>query len=251
MISLGGVCVRLEEEVDEQPLDRRPVVADLVVARSAPTAHARAGSACSCRRAARSPCAWPRACRRGSRAPGRGAAGRGRPGPRSRARCRTRAGPPSPRACARPAPGRGRHRSRRRTVPTRPIARSVAPSSSAAGIRGDLAAVERGHHLAALDHFITEQVAATLCRHRGTPLRRLSLCGRRVMPDSEPRCTYSGQPDRVRCVSLDGPARPRNTRTARLVVRRFVLERADTRDHLGPRDGGDLVDHQPAGARSR
>ena len=33
MISLGGVCVRLEEEVDEQPLDRRAVVADLVVAR--------------------------------------------------------------------------------------------------------------------------------------------------------------------------------------------------------------------------
>jgi hypothetical protein len=42
-----------------------------------------------------------------------------------------------------------------------------------AGIRGDLAAIKGGHHLAALDHFITEQVAATLCRHRGSPLRQL------------------------------------------------------------------------------
>jgi hypothetical protein len=40
------------------------------------------------------------------------------------------------------------------------------------GIRGDLAAVERRHHLAALDHFITEQITATLCRHRGAPLLR-------------------------------------------------------------------------------
>jgi len=40
-----------------------------------------------------------------------------------------------------------------------------------AGVRGHLAAVESGHHLAALDHFITEQVTATLCRHRGAPLR--------------------------------------------------------------------------------
>jgi hypothetical protein len=37
----------------------------------------------------------------------------------------------------------------------------------------DLAAIERGHHLATLDHFITEQVAATLCRHRGAPLCQL------------------------------------------------------------------------------
>ena len=60
-----------------------------------------------------------------------------------------------------------------------------------AGVRRPLAAVERGNHLAAFDHFIPEQVAATLCRHRGTPLCQLNLCGRRVMPGSEPRCTYS------------------------------------------------------------
>ena len=39
-------------------------------------------------------------------------------------------------------------------------------------VRRDLAAIEGGHHLAALDHFIPEQIAATLCRHRGAPLRR-------------------------------------------------------------------------------
>jgi hypothetical protein len=37
----------------------------------------------------------------------------------------------------------------------------------------DLAAIERSHHLATLDHSITEQVAATLCRHRGAPLCQL------------------------------------------------------------------------------
>ena len=53
----GRRLVRLEEEVDEQALDRRAVMADLVVARSAQTARARAGSTCSCRRAARNFCA--------------------------------------------------------------------------------------------------------------------------------------------------------------------------------------------------
>jgi hypothetical protein len=53
----------------------------------------------------------------------------------------------------------------------RPIGR---PEQQRPGIRGDLAAVERRHHLAALDHFISEQVAATLCRHRGAPLHRVN-----------------------------------------------------------------------------
>jgi hypothetical protein len=42
-----------------------------------------------------------------------------------------------------------------------------------ARVRADLSAVEGSDHLAALDRFITEQVAATLCRHRGAPLRRV------------------------------------------------------------------------------
>jgi hypothetical protein len=36
-------------------------------------------------------------------------------------------------------------------------------------VRGDLAAVERRDHPPALDPFITEQIAVTLCRHRGAP----------------------------------------------------------------------------------
>jgi hypothetical protein len=41
-----------------------------------------------------------------------------------------------------------------------------------ASVRGGVPAIKRGHDLAALDHFITEQVAVTLCRHRGAPLHR-------------------------------------------------------------------------------
>jgi hypothetical protein len=53
----------------------------------------------------------------------------------------------------------------------RPVRR---PEQQRTGIRGDRAAVERRHHLAPLDHFKPEQVAATLCRHRGVPLRRVN-----------------------------------------------------------------------------
>ena len=45
------------------------------------------------------------------------------------------------------------------------------PEQQRPGVRGHLATVERGHHLAPFDGFISEQIAATLCRHRGTPLR--------------------------------------------------------------------------------
>ena len=68
------------------------------------SAHARAGSTCSCRPAARSPCAAPRACRPGSPAPDRGAARRGRRGPRSPARGRRCAASAWSRRRARPAP---------------------------------------------------------------------------------------------------------------------------------------------------
>jgi Arc/MetJ family transcription regulator len=42
-----------------------------------------------------------------------------------------------------------------------------------AGVRGHLATVEGSDHRAAFDPFISEQIAATLRRHRGTPLRRV------------------------------------------------------------------------------
>jgi hypothetical protein len=53
----------------------------------------------------------------------------------------------------------------------RPIGRA---EQQRTGVRRDLAPVKRGDDLAALDHFIPEQIAATLCRHRGAPLRRVN-----------------------------------------------------------------------------
>jgi hypothetical protein len=49
--------------------------------------------------------------------------------------------------------------------PDRPVGRS---QQQTAGIRGDLATVKGGHHRAPLDACKTEQICATLCRHRGT-----------------------------------------------------------------------------------
>jgi Arc/MetJ family transcription regulator len=54
--------------------------------------------------------------------------------------------------------------------PDRPIGGT---QQQRAGVRGHLATVEGSHHLAAFDHFISEQIAATLCGHRGTPLCRV------------------------------------------------------------------------------
>jgi hypothetical protein len=56
------------------------------------------------------------------------------------------------------------------------------PEQERSGIRGDLPAVERGHHLAPLDHFKPEQVAATLCRHRGAPLQRVKPLSQKNFP---------------------------------------------------------------------
>jgi hypothetical protein len=58
------------------------------------------------------------------------------------------------------------------------------------GIRGHLATVESGDHPAALDHFIPEQIAATLCRHRGTPLHRPNCLSQKSYRRFRPRCTY-------------------------------------------------------------
>jgi hypothetical protein len=61
----------------------------------------------------------------------------------------------------------------------RPIGR---PEQHGTGIRRHLAAVEGGHHPAALDHFIPEQVAATLRRHRGAPLQRVKALSQKNFP---------------------------------------------------------------------
>ncbi len=47
------------------------------------------------------------------------------------------------------------------------------PQQQRTRVRGHLATVERRHHLAPFDGFKSEQIAATLCRHRGTPPDRL------------------------------------------------------------------------------
>jgi hypothetical protein len=49
----------------------------------------------------------------------------------------------------------------------RPVA---GPQKQGAGIRSDLAAVKRGHHGASFDACKLEQLGATLCRHRDSPL---------------------------------------------------------------------------------
>jgi hypothetical protein len=163
--------VSLEEEVDEQALDRRGVVADLMVAARRqrcmlePVQGALAGE------------------RRAILAPGGELAGQGR----------------QHRIVAqlivvdqilipeRDAEHALRHHRRdavldlglgatvdetRRKAPDqadRPIGRT---QQQRPRVRGDLAAVKGGHHPAALDRFITEQIAATLCRHRGAPPHR-------------------------------------------------------------------------------
>ena len=48
--------------------------------------------------------------------------------------------------------------------PDRPVGLA---QQQGAGVRGDRAAVEAGHHLAALDGWKFEQRGATVCRHRG------------------------------------------------------------------------------------
>jgi len=44
-----------------------------------------------------------------------------------------------------------------------------------AGVRGDVAAIEAGHHHAAADRFKFILLRATLCRHRGAPSGRVKL----------------------------------------------------------------------------
>jgi hypothetical protein len=50
--------------------------------------------------------------------------------------------------------------------PDRPVGRT---EQQGAGVRGDRAAIERDDHRAPLDACKSEQIRATLCRHRGSP----------------------------------------------------------------------------------
>ena len=164
--------VRLEEEVDEQPLDRRAVVADLLVALGVegrvlePVERALAGE----RGAVLAPRLELASESRQHRivaqlvvvdqilVPQRDPADalhqHGLDGVLDQLR----------RPAVGEAPCQAPHQ------PDRPI---CGAQQQRAGVRGHLATIEGGHHLATFDHFISEQIAATLCRHRGTPLRRI------------------------------------------------------------------------------
>jgi hypothetical protein len=169
---LGRPRVRLKKQVDEQPVDRRAVMADLVIAR-------RLG-----RRVLEAVQRALAGERRAILAPGGELASEGREhrvvpqlivvneilvtqrDPEHPLRHHRRHGVLDLRL--------GSVVKETRREPCRQADRPIGGAEQqSAGIRGDLAAVERGHHLTALDHFITEQVAGTLCRHRGTPLCQL------------------------------------------------------------------------------
>ena len=165
-------CVVLEEEIDEQALDGRRIVTDLVIAARSrrrvlePVQGALAGERCA------------------ALAPGRELAGERRQHrivaqlvvvdqvfvaerDAEDALCHHRRNTVLD---LRLDPAIGEAAGKPLDQPDRPIGRA---EQQCPGIRGDLATVKRGDHLTALDHFITEQIAATLCRHRGAPLHRL------------------------------------------------------------------------------
>ena len=169
---LGRCLMRVEEEVDEQLLDRRSVVADLVVARRRqgrvlePVERALAGE----RSAVLAP-GLELACQRRQHrivaqlividqvfVPERDAE---HP---LRHHGRNRMLDPGLGTTVIEAGGEPLHQT------DRPIGRA---EQQRAGVRGGIAAIERRHHRPPLDHFKTEQVAATLRRHRGSPLRQL------------------------------------------------------------------------------
>jgi hypothetical protein len=167
---LGRRLVRLEEELAEQALDRRRIMADLVVARGLgrgvlePVERALAGE----RRARLAP--RRELAGEGLPAPDRGAADRDRSDLHTPARCRIPVVPPWPGRCARP--GRRSGATTKVAPGSQPTGASVdeaggeppdqtdrpigRPEQERPGLGGDLAAIEGGHHLAALDHFVEE-----------------------------------------------------------------------------------------------
>ena len=61
------------------------------------------------------------------------------------------------------------------------------------GIRGDRPAVERRHHFAAFHGCKSKQIRATLCRHRGAPRNNEKSLQHNAFADSLPRCTKYGE----------------------------------------------------------
>ena len=87
----------------------------------------------------------------------------------------------------------------------RPISRA---EQQRPGIRRDRAAIESRHHLAAFDHFITEQVAATLCRHRGAPPIGSKSFRQNDFVNSEPDAPTSCEKYGLRLLGIRGGVHP-------------------------------------------
>jgi hypothetical protein len=169
---LGRRRVRFEEQVDEQAFDRRAVVADLVVARrlGGRVLETVQGALAGERRAVRAPGGELAGERRQNRIVAQLIvvvqiliAERDAEHPLRRHRLDAVL---DLRLVAAILEAAGE-------APDQPDRSVGGAEQQRAGIGGDLAAVERSHHLAPFDDFITKQVAATLCRHRGAPLHRV------------------------------------------------------------------------------
>jgi hypothetical protein len=164
--------VRVETELDEQPLDRRTVVSDLVVARRL------------ARRRMLKPVERALSCHRRAVLP---------PGSELAREDRHHRVVPKlivvdkvlVAQCDSDNPLADQRRHRVLNLSLRPAVAEAGgkaldePDCPVRGsqqqrtsIRGHCPAVERRHHTAALDHSKRECLCATLCRHRGAPLRR-------------------------------------------------------------------------------
>ena len=164
---LGRAGVGIEEELDKHPLDRRPIMADLVIGRDRlaaqfqPVERRFAGP----RRAILAPRGKLAGEHRQDRIVAQLVviddilvAQRNPEDPLPDHRCH-RVLDQLGRPAVAKTPGKSPDQ------PDRPVGRS---QQQPAGVRGDLAAVKTGHHRPPLDACKTQQIRATLCLHRGT-----------------------------------------------------------------------------------
>src|SRR5919106_1790156 len=116
--------------------------------------------------------------------------------------------------------------------PTRLIALIGRAEQQRAALGRVLATIKRRYHLAPLDHFITEQVAAKLCRHRGTPLRQLkslwykSYAWFRAPMHLLAGRVEEGRGDRLRQLRLPSPLVKPDVRISRIRLSDWLHRRA-------------------------
>src|SRR4029453_9526111 len=106
------------------------------------------------------------------------------------------------------------------------------PETPRSGIRGRIAAVERGLDPPPLDRCKPEQVSATLCRHRGAPLRQLKSLwqksyGRfRAPMYLSPGRVEEGRDDCPRQLRLPSPLIKPDVRVSRIRLSDWLHRRA-------------------------